>query len=124
ASGEALGRLWLAYGVTSVRDPAAHAFAGLEQRESYDAGRRIGPRVFLAGDPLGGLRTFEAGGVSVSSEAQLENELERTTQLRYDFLATSARLPDRFLRRVTEHAHRQGLAVTSPGLFPAAAFGV
>jgi Tol biopolymer transport system component/imidazolonepropionase-like amidohydrolase len=122
--GEALGRLWLSYGITTVRDPEASAYAGLEQRESYDAGRRIGPRVFLAGDPFGGLRGLSAGGLSITSEPQLELELERAARLNYDFLSTSARLPDMYLRRATEYGHANGLAVASLGLLPAAAFGV
>jgi hypothetical protein len=92
--GEALGRIWLAYGVTSVRDPEANAFAGLEQRESYDAGRRIGPRVFMAGDPFGGIRVSEAGTISVGSESNLVRELERGSRLNYDFFSTYIRLPE------------------------------
>jgi hypothetical protein len=122
--GEALGRLWLSYGITTVRDPEASAYAGLEQRESYDAGRRIGPRVFLAGDPFGGLRRLSAGGLSITSEPQLELELARAARLNYDFLSTAVRLPDVYLRRATEYGHANGLAVASLGLLPAAAFGV
>lgn len=94
--GEALGRIWLAYGVTSVRDPDANAFAGLEQRESYDAGRRIGPRVFLAGDPFGGIRVSEAGGVSIASESQLVQELEGFVE--------AGLTPFQALRAATVHA--------------------
>jgi Tol biopolymer transport system component len=122
--GEALGRIWLSYGITTVRDPEASAFAGLERRESYDAGRRIGPRVLMAGDPFGGLRVLAAGGLSITSEPQLALELERATRLNYDFLSTYVRLPDRYLARITESSHAHGLAVASPRLYPAAAFGV
>jgi Tol biopolymer transport system component len=122
--GEALGRLLLAYGITSVRDPEAAAFAGLEQRESYEAGRRIGPRVFLAGDPLTGARVFEPGASPVTSERQLQSELERGSRLGYDFFSTYLRLPDAYLRRAVEHAHAQGVPVASRALFPAVALGV
>jgi cytosine/adenosine deaminase-related metal-dependent hydrolase len=122
--GEGLGRLLLAYGITSVRDPAADAFAGLEHRESYDSGRRIGPRVFLAGDPLTGARVLEAGASPVTSEGHLQNELERGSRLGYDFFSTYLRLPDTYLRRAVEYAHAQGVAVASRGLFPAVPLGV
>jgi hypothetical protein len=92
--GEALGRIRPSYGITTVRDPDANAYAGLERRESYDAGRRIGPRVFTAGDPFGGLRALAAGGPSIASEPRLELELERTARLNYDFLSTSVRLSE------------------------------
>ena len=48
------GRIWLAYGITSVRIPSINPYAALEQREAFDAGRRPGPRVFFAGDPFDG----------------------------------------------------------------------
>ena len=44
-------------------------FTSLEQRESFDAGRRIGPRVFLGGDPMTGARVFDAGAAPVTSIA-------------------------------------------------------
>jgi hypothetical protein len=121
--GEALGRIWLAYGVTSVRDPEANAFAGIEQRESYDAGRRIGPRVFLAGDPFGGIRVSEAGGVSIASESQLVQELERGSRLNYDLFSTYIRLPERYLRPTIAYAHANGRPVATRELYPAVASG-
>ena len=63
------GRIWLAYGITSVRIPSINPYAGLEQREAFDAGRRPGPRVFIAGDPFDGVRVYYPGGVSVTSES-------------------------------------------------------
>jgi Tol biopolymer transport system component len=121
--GQALGRILLAYGITSVRDPEANAFAGLEQRESYDAERRIGPRLFIAGDPFGGMRVFEAGGVSIASELQLLRELERAARLGYDFFSTYIRLPGKYLRPAIAFAHANGRPVTSQELYPAVAFG-
>ncbi|MFB6240502.1 MAG: amidohydrolase, partial [Gemmatimonadota bacterium] len=45
--GEALGRIWLAYGVTSVRNPASDAYEARERREAIAAGVRPGPRPFF-----------------------------------------------------------------------------
>jgi Tol biopolymer transport system component/imidazolonepropionase-like amidohydrolase len=118
------GRAWLAYGVTSVRIPAINAYAGLELREAIENGRRPGPRVFLAGDPFDGTRVFYPGGVSITSDAQLDRELDRAQALGMDFFKTYVRLPDRFQMRVVERAHAAGTPVTSHELFPAVAFGV
>jgi len=118
------GRIWLAYGITSLRIPAVNGFAGLEQRESFDVGRRPGPRVFIAGDPFDGVRSYYAGGVAVTSEAQLEQELDRASTLGVDFFKTYVRLPDRLQKRVVEYAHAQGKPVTSHELYPAVAFGI
>ncbi|PYR19159.1 MAG: amidohydrolase [Acidobacteria bacterium] len=118
------GRIWLAYGITSLRIPGVNPHAGLEEREAFDAGRRPGPRVFLAGDPLDGARVFYPGGVSVTSDAQLDQELDRASALGVDFFKTDVRLPDRLQKRVVEYAHAQGKPVTSHELYPAVAFGI
>ncbi len=122
--GERFGRVWLAYGVTSVRIPAINPFAALELRESIDSGRRVGPRVFAAGDPFDGVRIYYPGGVSITSDAQLDRELDRARDLDVDFFKTYVRLPDRVQQRIVEYAHALGKPVTSHELFPAVAFGV
>ena len=122
--GQNFGRVWLAYGITSLRIPSINPYAGLEQREAFDAGRRPGPRVFLAGDPFDGARVYYPGGVAVTSDAQLDQELERASKLGVDFFKTYVRLPDRLQKRVIDYAHEQRKPVTSHELYPAVAFGV
>ena len=122
--GENFGRVWLAYGITSLRLPSVNPYSGLEQREAFDAGRRLGPRVFVAGDPFDGARLYYPGGVSVTSDAQLERELDRAATLGVDFFKTYVRLPDRFQKRIVEFAHALNKPVTSHELYPAVAYGV
>jgi hypothetical protein len=122
--GQDFGRVWLAYGITSLRIPAINPYEGLELRESFDAGRRPGPRVFIAGDPFDGTRVYDSGGVSVATDEQLERELTRATTLDVDFFKTYIRLPDRLQKRVVDYAHEHGRPVTSHELFPAVAFGI
>jgi Tol biopolymer transport system component/imidazolonepropionase-like amidohydrolase len=122
--GEPLGRIWLSYGITTVRNPAVNPYWGLEMREAWESGRRIGPRVFNAGDPFDGTRIYYAGGISIGADQQLDRELDRATRLGYDFFKTYVRLPDRYQQRVIDYAHAHGLAVTSHEIYPAAAFGV
>lgn len=47
--GEAHGRAWLAFGITTVRSPGGTPYEAVEQREAIDAGVRIGPRIFNTG---------------------------------------------------------------------------
>jgi Tol biopolymer transport system component/imidazolonepropionase-like amidohydrolase len=122
--GGAFGRAWLAYGITSVRLAAVNPYAALELRESFDSGRRPGPRIFMAGDPFDGARIYYPGGVSVTSDAQLERELDRANALGVDFFKTYVRLPDRLQKRIVDYAHDLGKPVTSHEIFPAVAFGV
>ena len=122
--GEVLGRLWLSWGITSVRSPAGNPFEDVEQREAVESGVRIGPRTFMAGDPIDGTRIYYPGGVSIGEgNVQLGQQLERASRLGYDFMKTYVRLPDLLQKRVVEEAHRRGLPVTSHELYPAAAYG-
>lgn len=122
--GEAMGRTWLAYGVTTVRNPSAMTpYMSLEDRESVEAGVRPGPRIYASGFQMDGTRIYYPLGLSISSGAQLEWELERTKRLDLDFIKTYVRLPDHFQKRVIEYAHGIGLPVTSHEIYPAVAFG-
>jgi hypothetical protein len=40
---------WLAYGITTVRDPGNQPYDGVEDREASEAGVRIGPRIYTTG---------------------------------------------------------------------------
>ena len=123
AYGEALGRAFLSWGVTTVRDPGGDPFVSAEEREAIESGVRIGPRLFGAGDPIDGTRIYYPGGTTIDGGAQLTEQLERASRLHYDLMKTYVRLPDLLQKRVVEEAHRRGLPVTSHELYPAVAFG-
>jgi Tol biopolymer transport system component/imidazolonepropionase-like amidohydrolase len=122
--GANFGKIWLAYGITSVRIPSVNPYAGLEQREAFDAGRRPGPRVFVSGDSFDGARIYYPGAVSIRSDEQLEEELDRASALGVDFFKTYVRLPDRLQNRIVRFAHAQGKPVTSHEIYPAIALGI
>ncbi len=122
--GQNFGSVWLAYGVTSLRMPSVNPYAGLEQREAFDAGRRPGPRVFISGDPFDGARMYYPGGVAITSNEQLAQELDRASTLGVDFFKTYVRLPDRFQKGVVDFAHALNKPVTSHEIYPAIAFGI
>jgi Tol biopolymer transport system component/imidazolonepropionase-like amidohydrolase len=122
--GGAFGRIWLAYGITGVRIPSIDPYVANEQREAFDSGRRPGPRFFFAGDPFDGRRVYYPGGVSVTSDEQLDAELDRASTLGVDFFKTYVRLPDRFQKRIVDYAHDLGKPVTSHEIYPAIALGI
>ncbi|MGE0360958.1 MAG: amidohydrolase family protein [Vicinamibacterales bacterium] len=123
ALGEAQGRIFLAFGVTTVRNPAANAFEGQEEREAIDSGARVGPRVLTTGEPLDGTRIYYPGGVALDGGARVDALLDRASALGFDFIKTYVRLPDLLQKRVIEGAHRAGLPVTSHEIYPAVAYG-
>ncbi|MGQ0734908.1 MAG: amidohydrolase family protein, partial [Acidobacteriota bacterium] len=121
--GEVLGRIWLSFGVTTVRNPAANPFEALEDREAIDAGVRVGPRVFATGEPFDGTRIYYPGGAALDGGAQLGEQIARAEQLGFDFIKTYVRLPDLLQARIIEEAHRRGMPVTSHEIYPAVAYG-
>jgi Tol biopolymer transport system component/imidazolonepropionase-like amidohydrolase len=121
--GEALGRILLSFGITSVRNPAANAQEAQEDREAIEAGVRIGPRVFTTGEPFDGTRIYYSGGLALDSGGLIDAQLARAAQLDYDLIKTYVRLPDLLQKRVIEGAHRNGMPVTSHELYPAVAYG-
>jgi imidazolonepropionase-like amidohydrolase/Tol biopolymer transport system component len=122
--GERLGRLWLAMGVTSVRDPGADPYDALERRESWASGRRPGPRQFFAGGLTDGSRVYYGFANSVTTPEHLELEMARAKRLDADMIKTYVRMPDAMQKMIVAQAHAIGIPVSSHEIYPAAAFGV
>jgi Tol biopolymer transport system component len=117
-------RAWLAYGITTLRDPGNQPYDGVEDREAAEAGVRVGPRVYTNGPLFEWQRVYYKMGVAVSGPAHLERELERARVLKYDVLKSYVRMPDLYQRRIVEAAHAMGVPVTGHEIYPAAYTGV
>ena len=124
AWGSRHGKVWLAYGITSMRTPADSPYRVLEERESILSSRRVGPRVFFTGGTLDGDRVYYTGAHAIGDVEELAQEMQRAFDLEYDLIKTYVRLPDPLQKLVIEEAHRQGFYVTSHELYPAVAYGV
>lgn len=123
-NGEKLGRTWLSWGVTTVRNPAGDPYDALNRREAFQSGKALGPRIYFTGSPIDGSRIFYGGGSTTTSEQQVDEELRKAELLDYDLIKTYVRLPDLLQRRVVEGAHRIGIPVTSHELYPAVGFNI
>ena len=123
SAGEQVGRLWLAYGATSVRCPACDAWEIAEAREASESGRRIAPRWFGTGGTIDGSRIYYGGAPALGGSAQVELEMAVARDLGYDLVKTYVRLSDPVQKRVVAEAHALGVPVTSHELYPAVAFG-
>lgn len=121
--GEGLGRIWLAFGITTVRNPAGDPYEAQEEREAVESGARVGPRLVTTGEPLDGTRIYYPGGVALDGGGLVEAHLARAKALDYDFIKTYVRLPDLLQKRLIAGAHRLGLPVTSHEIYPAVAYG-
>lgn len=123
-TGEKLGRLWLSYGITSIREPGADPFDALERKESWASGVRPGPRQFFTGGLTDGNRIYYGAATSINSDEQLDRELNRAVRLGYDLIKTYVRMPDAMQQRITTFAHAHGIPVSSHEIFPAMRYDV
>lgn len=122
--GEKLGRTWLAFGVTSVREPGTDPYDGSERREAWAAGQRPGPRNFFCGRLFDGARVYYSVAEGLATEAHVDLALERARALEYDMIKTYVRLPDLTQRKILMAAHQMGIPASSHEIWPAAGYGM
>lgn len=121
--GSRQGPLWLALGITTTRSPGSPAYHMVEERESVQSGRRLGPRYLGTGEAIDGSRVYYNFMRPTFSAGQLSLELERAEALDYDLMKCYVRLPVSWHRKVIRWAHRRGKHVTSHYHYPAIAMG-
>ena len=121
--GEWVGRALLAYGVTTVVEPGGLPYESRENFESWQSGRRIGPRLVYAGPQLDGARRTFHFASHITSEERLMRELERGDRLGYGLLKTYRRLAPKLQQRTVELGHERGLPVTAHAAMRNLGFG-
>jgi Tol biopolymer transport system component len=114
ASDERLGRAWLAYGVTTIRESVSNTPEAIERQESWRSGRRIGPRMLMA------LRLcnqdFQAANADhLADLVGLEDVA---------LIELCASFRDEFLARAISTAHAENLPVSITTPFPGVLLGV
>jgi hypothetical protein len=123
--GEQQGRSFLAWGVTTIRSPGGFPYEAVEDREASDAGVRVEPRIFDTGHLMEWRRVYYKMGVAISSNAQLDMELERARILGFDMLKSYVRMPDIQQRHIVDFAHgAMGVPASSHEIYPAAYDGI
>jgi Tol biopolymer transport system component len=123
--GDKLGRLWLAYGITTAESQGDPDYRAVETRESFGAGDRVGPRFLATGEAIDGERVYYNFMRPTMSEAQLDRELSRAQALDYDLLKTYVRLPHAWQKKAMEFAHSKlGIITTSHYMLPGMGYGM
>ncbi len=122
--GEKLGKIWLSYGITSVREPGADPYDALERKEAWESGVRPGPRLFFTGGLTDGTRIAYGLENSVTDARHIRMELERAKKLGYSLIKTYVRMPDSIQKVLTEGAHKIGIPTSSHELYPATKYNV
>jgi Tol biopolymer transport system component/imidazolonepropionase-like amidohydrolase len=122
--GDRLGRLWMIYGITTLRDMADQAYRAAEQKEAFVSGAAVGPRLFATGEAIDGERTYYPMMIPTTSEAQLQREFARLKGLDFDFMKLYVRLPYSWIVKGVDYAHNQmGVQTAGHYLLPAVALG-
>jgi Tol biopolymer transport system component len=122
--GDRMGRLWLSYGITELRDLADSTYRAEEQRESFDSGARVGPRLYATGEAIDGERVYYSMMIPTTSEEQFHRELERLKAFDFDMVKLYVRLPFGRQAQGATFAHEQmGVETTGHYLLPAVALG-
>jgi len=106
-SGDAGGRLWLAYGFTELQSQGDEAYLQEEVKESFAANDRVGPRYFASAELFDGERIFYPTDRSIRSEAQIQREFERAQALDVDNYKTYVRLPHEQQKELMKLAHEK-----------------
>ena len=123
--GDKLGRLWLAYGVTTAESQGDPDYRSVETRESFGTGDRVGPRFLATGEAIDGERIYYNFMRPTMSEEGLDRELSRAQALDYDLVKTYVRLPHAWQKKAVEFAHSKlGVVVTSHYMLPGMSYGM
>ncbi len=111
----ALLPVYLAYGVTTVRDAAADLSDHvLRWRAETASGRRLGPRIFTSGPKLEGPNPIWRGTIEVDSPAEVDAALDRLQGMGVDFVKiTDNTLRPEIFRYALGAARQRGLRTSA-----------
>jgi len=111
---EALLPVFLAYGITTVRDCASDLGEQvLSWRNQINKGKLVGPRIYTAGLKLEGKNSVWKGDLEIENETELNQMLDRLDAYPVDFVKITENTlkGDLFLKSV-EAAHQRGYRVS------------
>jgi imidazolonepropionase-like amidohydrolase len=104
-------KLLLAFGVTTVRNPAAPSIEGVRLREDVARGLVVGPRILTAGHPLNRTSYFDGLTRPVSTAEDVRREVAHQARAGVDYVKLyTALTPDLSAAAIAE-AHARGLKV-------------
>jgi len=107
--------LFLAYGITTVRDAAADISPSvLQWRDEIAAGKLLGPSIFTSGPKLEGYKSVWKGDIEVGNTKEIEQALDSLQKMRVDFvkITDNTLKPDLFLEAI-KLARKRGYRVSA-----------
>ncbi|TMB81001.1 MAG: hypothetical protein E6J52_00120 [Chloroflexi bacterium] len=105
--------VYLAFGVTTVRDPGGSLTRSVLLRRDVAEGRRIGPRMFIAGPILDGIPPlWPEMTLLVDTVERAEAAVRFLAAQEVDFIKVYNSVPERSLEAIVRTAHKLKLRVT------------
>lgn len=103
-------RTLLEYGVTTVREAGDFLEEGLQLKRDIGEGRIPGPFLFTCGPLIESEpSTFRQMSVSVNSEAEVRNEVQRQAKAGVDFVKLYSSLKPELSKIAIDEAHKAGI---------------
>lgn len=104
--------LYLANGVTTIRDPGGNLTLLRLMREQIDSGRVIGPRLFFAGPLLdGNPPVWPPGSLMVDTPERAESTVNFLIDQGVDCVKVYNNISEPVLRVIIDTAHKRGISV-------------
>lgn len=106
--------LYLAHGITTVRDCAADiSLDVLQWRDEINKGQLQGPTIFTSGPKLEGYKSIWLGDLEIGTSAELQQALDSLQKLKVDFVKITENTikPDIYLEALKE-ARKRGMVIS------------
>lgn len=101
--------LYIAHGITTVRDCAADLTPSLLQwRDDIAEGKLLGPTIFMSGPKIEGINSVWAGDIEVGTVQELKEAFDSLASLNVDFIKVTDNTltPELFLETIKEARNR------------------
>lgn len=107
--------VYVAYGITTVRDAASDlGETVLQWRDEINRGERFGPQIYTAGRKLEGIDSIWQGDLEIANEADLHAALDLLDSWQVDFVKiTDNTLPPELFLSSIRAAHDRGYLVSA-----------
>ncbi|MFN6994817.1 MAG: amidohydrolase family protein [Aquincola tertiaricarbonis] len=119
-----ISALMLAYGITSTQSVAGPLHQSIEMRESLEAGRLVGPRVFVSPPLWEGNRLFYSFARTLRTTEVAEMEIAKARAMGVDYMKSYVRAPIPVMTRIAQAGLDEGIPTGTHMLSPGAATGI
>lgn len=119
-----IARLMLSYGITSAQSVAGPLHQSVEMRESLQAGKLVGPRLFVSPPLWEGNRLFYSFARTLRTPQIAQIEIDKAKRMDADFLKSYVRAPIPIMERIAQGALDLGVPSGTHMVQPGAATGL